>query len=115
MKKRTAVLSVSFTTLIYMVITVAIAGLTDAFPGVSEDTLLLVVTLPNLTGILAILATPLLLGRLSQKAVTAGALSLTLLGAAPAFSSPRSSGCCCWPPWCWASPTAWSPPCTPCW
>lgn len=82
MKKRVAVLSVSFTILIYMVITVAVAGLTAAFPDVPEETLLLVVTLPNLTGIPAILITPLLLRRMSQKAVTVSALALTVLGGA---------------------------------
>lgn len=90
MKERLAVLSVSFTVLIYMVITVAVAGLTAAFPAVSEDTLLLAVTLPNLTCIPAILATPLLLRRLSQKAVTVGGLALTLLGGGLCLLFPSS-------------------------
>ena len=80
MKKRVAVLSVSFTILVYMVITVAVAGLTAAFPDVPEDTLLLAVTLPNLTCVPAILSMPLLLRWFSQKAVTVGGLALTLLG-----------------------------------
>lgn len=78
MKTRAAVLSISFTVLIYMVISVAVSGMTASFPAVPESMLLLVLTLPNLTCIPAILATPLLLRRFSQKAVTLGSLALTL-------------------------------------
>lgn len=82
MKKKIAVMSLCFTTLLYLVLTVAVADLLAAFPDTPQNRVLLVLMLPNLTGILGILAVPLLARYLSSKALSLLGLALLLLGGA---------------------------------
>jgi hypothetical protein len=80
MKKKIAVMSLCFTTLIYLVLSVSVAGLLDAFPDVPQSTVLLVLTLPNLTGIAGILLVPFLAPHCSQKALSVASLALLCVG-----------------------------------
>lgn len=82
MKKKIAVMSLCFTTLLYMVLAVSVAGLLAAFPDTPADTVLLVLMLPNLTGIAGIIAIPFLARRLSSKALSVLGLALLCLGGA---------------------------------
>lgn len=82
MKKKIAVMSLCFTTLLYMVLTVAVADLLAAFPNTPSDMVLLVLMLPNLTGIVGIIAIPFLARRLSTKALSLLGLMLLCLGGA---------------------------------
>lgn len=80
MKKKLAVMSLCFTTLLYLVLTVSVAGLLAAFPDVPEHTVMLVLTLPSLTGIAGILAVPFLTPYLSQRALSVLGLSMLFAG-----------------------------------
>lgn len=80
MKKKIAVMSLCFTTLLYLVLTVAVADLLAAFPDTPQDRVLLVLMLPNLTGILGILAVPVLARYRSSKALSLLGLALLLMG-----------------------------------
>ena len=82
MKKKIAVMSLCFTTLLYMVLTVAVADLLAAFPDTPADTVLLVLMLPNLTGIVGIIAIPFLARRLSSKSLSLLGLVLLCAGGA---------------------------------
>lgn len=82
MKQKAAVLALCFTTLIYLVLTVSVAGLLAAFPDVSERRVMLVLTLPNLTSVLGLFCVPLLAPRVSQRAMALGSLGALLLGGA---------------------------------
>lgn len=80
MRKKLAIMSLCFTTLMYLVLTVAVAGLLDAFPGVPESRVMLVLTLPNLTAIAGILLVPLAAAYLSDKALSLLSLLMLLAG-----------------------------------
>lgn len=80
MKKKIAIMSLCFTALMYLVLTVSVAGLLAAFPDVPESRVMLILTLPNLTGIVGILITPCLTPYLSQKSLSILSLLLLLLG-----------------------------------
>ncbi len=80
MKKRIAVMSLCFTTLLYMVLIVSVAGLLAAFPDTPADTVRLVLMLPNLTGIAGIIAIPFLARRWSSKALSLLGLALMCVG-----------------------------------
>ena len=43
-----------FVNLMYMIPSVAVSGMVAAFPGYNENTVMLLLTLPNLTGIIGI-------------------------------------------------------------
>lgn len=79
-KSKTAILSICFVTLIYLVISVSVAGLMESFPTVPESTVMLVLTLPALTSILGFVAVPVLLKRFCTKTVALAGLFLMLFG-----------------------------------
>jgi len=79
MKMKIAVMSLCFTTLIYLVLTVSVAGLLEAFPSVPESQVMLVLTLPNLTAIAGILAVPVIAPHSTEKTLSVGSLALLLL------------------------------------
>lgn len=56
LKTKFAIYSVCFVNLMYMLPAVAVSGMVAAFPQAGENTVLLVLTLPNLTSIPALLA-----------------------------------------------------------
>lgn len=80
MRKKLAIMSLCFTTLMYMVLTVAVAGLLAAFPNVPESRVMLVLTLPNLTAIAGILLVPLVAPWLSDRALSLLSLVLLIAG-----------------------------------
>lgn len=90
MKTKIAVMSLCFTTLIYLVLTVAVAGLLASFPEVPEARVMLVLTLPNLTAIPGILAVPVIAPRATEKALSVGSLALLLLGGVLCLTFHRS-------------------------
>lgn len=75
LKTKFAIYSVCFVNLMYMLPAVAVSGMVAAFPQAGENTVLLVLTLPNLTSIPGLLAVPALERRFSQKQLTAAALA----------------------------------------
>jgi len=81
---RIAILSLCFVTLVYLVPSVAMNGILDAFPGVSESTVMLLLSLPSLVGLIGILAVPALQKRLTYKAM--GLLAMGLMLAAGTLS-----------------------------
>jgi Arabinose efflux permease len=82
MRKKIAVLGLCFTTLLYLVLAVSVAGLLAAFPDTPSSTVLLTLTLPSLTGILGILVMPCLTRRVSLKTLSMAALVLLCAGGA---------------------------------
>jgi len=82
MKTKIAVMSLCFTTLMYLVLSVSVSGLLAAFPTVPANTVMLVLTLPNLVGIAGVLATPVLAARFSRKTLSVWSLLLLLAGGA---------------------------------
>lgn len=80
MKKKIAVMSLCFTTLMYLVLTVSVADMLAAFPNTPADTVMLVLMLPNITAILGILLVPMLPASLSPKALSLIGLALLCLG-----------------------------------
>lgn len=76
MKQKIAILSLCFTGLIYLVITVSLAGMIEAFPSAGANTVKLAVSLPSLTGIFGIWMVPALAGKVKQKTLCIFALAL---------------------------------------
>lgn len=75
-----AVASLSFCVLLYLVLSVSVSGVISAFPTYSEDTVMLLLSLPSITALLSILAQPLLLKAMSHKAASLLSLLFLLLG-----------------------------------
>lgn len=73
-----SIYAVCFVNLLYLLPSVAVGGMTQAFQGYSESLVLLPLTLPNLTGIAGVLAVPLLRKKLGQKRVVLLALAALL-------------------------------------
>lgn len=69
-----AIGAICFVNLMYMIPSVAVSGMVAAFPQYSKDAVLLLLTLPNLTGIAGIVAEPAL-----ERCFTRRQLSLTAL------------------------------------
>lgn len=76
MKQKIAILSLCFTGLMYLVITVSLAGMINAFSYADPSVVKLVISLPSLTGILGIWAVPVLAGKVRQKSICTFALGL---------------------------------------
>lgn len=85
MKTKLPIYALCFVNLIYLVPSVAVSGLVAAFPGVPEKQLLLLLTLPNLTGIIGILGVPVLTGFFSRKHLSVAAMALFFLGGVASF------------------------------
>lgn len=75
-----AIGAICFVNLLYMVPSVAVSGMVAYFTDYSENTVLLLLTLPNLTGIAGILAEPLLERWFSRRTLSLGALTVFLAG-----------------------------------
>ena len=80
MKTKLPIYALCFVNLIYLVPSVAVSGLVAAFPGVPEERLLLLLTIPNLAGIAGILGVPVLTRWCSRRDLSAAAMALFLLG-----------------------------------
>lgn len=78
MKQRLAIYFICFVVLTYTIPSVAISGVASAFPQVGESAVLLV-TLPNLTGIFGILFTSYLTQHFSLKKLSLASLGLLLI------------------------------------
>lgn len=85
MKTKLPIYAICFVTLIYLVPSVAVSGLVTAFPGVPEDRLLFLLTIPNLMGIVGTLGVPMLTPYFSRKHLSLVALSLFFLGGGVSF------------------------------
>ena len=79
-----AIGAICFVNLLYMVPSVAVSGMVAYFTDYSENTVLLLLTLPNLTGIAGILAEPLLERWFSRRTLSLGALTVFWQGGYPA-------------------------------
>ena len=75
-----AVAAICFCILLYLVLTVAMSGLLAAFPQYSEDTVLLVLSLPCLSALAAILLMPALLRRFTKRCMVIVLLLCLLAG-----------------------------------
>ncbi|MCL2694717.1 MAG: MFS transporter [Clostridiales bacterium] len=76
---RIAILSLCFIVVVYLVPAVAMNGILAAFPGVSENTVMLMLSLPNLTGLAGILIVPAVQKWLTYKAQSLLAMGLLLV------------------------------------
>lgn len=85
MKIKLPIFAICFVNLMYLVPAVAVSGMVAAFPGVPEDMLQLLLTLPNLLGIAGILGVPVLARFFSRKHLAVGGLLLYLLSGAVSF------------------------------
>ena len=68
--------AICFVNLMYMIPSVAVSGMVAAFPQYNESTVLLLLTLPNLTGIVGIVTEPLLERWFSRRQLSLAALLL---------------------------------------
>ena len=92
MRKKAAIFSICFVTLLYLAPSVAMADIVSAFPEAAENAVMLILTLPSLAGIFGIVTVPFLTGRFSLRSLSLLGLVLTLLGGAVSFFSTGSFG-----------------------
>ena len=85
MKIKLPIFAICFVNLMYLVPSVAVSGMVAAFPGVPEEMLQLLLTLPNLLGIVGILGIPVLTRFFSRKHLAVGGLLLYLLSGVISF------------------------------
>lgn len=71
-----AIGAICFVNLMYMIPSVAVSGMVAAFPQYNESTVLLLLTLPNLTGIAGIVAEPMLERWFSRRKLSLAALTV---------------------------------------
>lgn len=84
-KSSVAISAICFNILLYLVISVALTDLVAAFPDTPEETVLLILTLPNLTGMIGIVLTAPILKLVPQRVACLGALLLMLVGGGLSF------------------------------
>ncbi len=82
MKAKLSIYAICFNMLIYLVLSVSIAGAAEAFPGAGETAIQYLLTVPSLACIAGTFLVPVLSMRLSQKALSVGAQASSLVGAA---------------------------------
>lgn len=90
MKIKLAILSICFVTLIYLVVSVAVAGLLAAFPQVAEGTVMLVLTLPALSAIIGIGLAALLAPFCSHKTLVLCGLGVLLCAGVASLLLPQN-------------------------
>lgn len=73
---KVAIAAICFVNLLYMIPSVAVSGMVAAFPDQPQNTVLLLLTLPNLTGIAGIVAEPWLEKRFSRRQLSITALAV---------------------------------------
>lgn len=73
---KVAIAAICFINLLYMIPSVAVSGMVAAFPDQPQNTVLLLLTLPNLTGIAGIVAEPWLERRFSRRQLCIVSLTL---------------------------------------
>lgn len=73
---KVAIGAICFVNLLYMIPSVAVSGMVAAFPDQPQNTVLLLLTLPNLTGVVGILAEPWLERRFSRRQLSIASLTL---------------------------------------
>ena len=82
MKARLSIYAICFNMLIYLVLSVSIAGAVAAFPEAGETAVQYLLTVPSLACIVGTFLVPLLGTRVSQKNLSVGAQLFSLIGAA---------------------------------
>jgi predicted MFS family arabinose efflux permease len=82
MRARLSIYAICFNMLIYLVLSVSIAGAAAAFPGASGTAIQYLLTVPSLACIAGTFLVPLLSTQLSQRTLSIGAQAVSLLGAA---------------------------------
>ncbi len=82
MKAKLSIYAICFNMLIYLVLSVSIAGAAAAFPGAGETAIQYLLTVPSLACIAGTFLVPILSTRFSQKTLSIGAQAVSLLGAA---------------------------------
>lgn len=73
---KVAIAAICFVNLLYMIPSVAVSGMVAAFPDQPQNTVLLLLTLPNLTGIAGIVAEPWLERRFSRRQLAIASLTI---------------------------------------
>lgn len=73
---KVAIAAICFVNLLYMIPSVAVSGMVAAFPDQPQNTVLLLLTLPNLTGIAGIVAEPWLEKRFSRRQLAIASLTV---------------------------------------
>lgn len=81
MKAKLSIYAICFNMLIYLVLSVSIAGAAAAFPQANETAIQYLLTVPSLACILGTLLVPLLSTKISQRALSIGAQAISLVGA----------------------------------
>ena len=82
MKAKLSIYTICFNMLIYLVLSVSIAGAAAAFPGASKTAIQYLLTVPSLACIAGTFLVPLLSTKISQKTLSVGAEFVSLIGAA---------------------------------
>lgn len=82
MKAKLSIYAICFNMLIYLVLSVSIAGAVASFPGVDPTVVQYLITVPSLACIVGTFLVPFLGTKLSQKTLSAGAQAISLVGAA---------------------------------
>ena len=77
-----AVVSMSFCVLVYLVLSVAVSGLLEAFPQYSADTLMLLMSLPSASALVGVLCFPFLLRHFTQRSISIASLLCLIAGGA---------------------------------
>ncbi len=90
MKAKLSIYAICFNMLIYLVLSVSIAGAASAFPQAGETAIQYLLTVPSLACILGTLLVPPLSTKLSQRTLSIGAQAVSLIGAVVYLVCPAS-------------------------